>query len=244
MNKPNDYDSVAASHGGTYERETLPADAYVVRILSAVAGKNKNGGDALNLAVDICEGSYAGYFGRAWESKKRFDAGAWYPGTIRRNLCDDSGKTSGFFKGLIDDIEQSNPGYRWNWDERTLSGKLIGIMCREEEYENQRTGLVAVTTKIAYTLAAQKVRSGDYNVPARKTLQNALSGGYSGSSAQGNSYTASSANAPAGGYTGTQSGYNPHDMDGIGSPQPGSARMREGIASGAMQVSDDQDLPF
>ena len=38
------------------------------------------------------------------------------------------------FKGFIKSVEESNPGYVWNWDESTLKGKKVGLILQEEEF--------------------------------------------------------------------------------------------------------------
>lgn len=54
--------------------------------------------------------------------------------TTRVALEDKDGNTNPYFKGFITAVEESNPGYKWNWDEKTLKGKKIGIVFRMEEY--------------------------------------------------------------------------------------------------------------
>ena len=44
------------------------------------------------------------------------------------------GKQLPFFKGMISCIEKSNEGYEWNWDEKTLKGKKIGVLFGREQY--------------------------------------------------------------------------------------------------------------
>ena len=35
---------------------------------------------------------------------------------------------------MITCIEESNEGYEWNWDEKTLKGKKIGVLFGREQY--------------------------------------------------------------------------------------------------------------
>lgn len=39
-----------------------------------------------------------------------------------------------FFKRFITSVEKSNPGYKWNWDEKTLIGKKLVAVFGEVEY--------------------------------------------------------------------------------------------------------------
>lgn len=50
-----------------------------------------------------------------------------------------------FFKAFITAVEKSNKGYTWNWDEKSLVGKLIIVNFGEEEYE--KDGVTAVSIK-------------------------------------------------------------------------------------------------
>lgn len=39
-----------------------------------------------------------------------------------------------FFKGVLTSLEESNPGFRWNWDESTLVGKKVGGVFGREQF--------------------------------------------------------------------------------------------------------------
>ena len=53
----------------------------------------------------------------------------------------------GRFKGMLLNIEKSNSGYEWNWNEKSLEGKLFGGVFREEEYIN-RNGRLSTAVKL------------------------------------------------------------------------------------------------
>ena len=60
-------------------------------------------------------------------------------------------------------IEKSNEGFHWDWDEKKLIGKVIGINMQEDEYNGNRF------TRIGRLEVAQDVRSGIVGVmPPRK----------------------------------------------------------------------------
>ena len=43
-----------------------------------------------------------------------------------------------FFKGFITAVEESNPTFKWDWNEQKLKGQRIGVVLREEEYIPQQ----------------------------------------------------------------------------------------------------------
>ena len=47
------------------------------------------------------------------------------------------GDNVSYFKGFITCVENSNTGYKWDWDETKLAGKKICGVFQYEEYENQ-----------------------------------------------------------------------------------------------------------
>ena len=73
------------------------------------------------------------------------------------------------FKAMIEAVEQTNNGFRWTWDEQKLVGKGIGMVLREEEYEN-RKGEVKTRIKPYAFCTAMDIRTGNFTVPEIKTL--------------------------------------------------------------------------
>jgi hypothetical protein len=58
------------------------------------------------------------------------------------------------FNDAIYRIEESNPGYHWDWNENGLVGLLVGINMVESEYNGYKF------TKIGRTEIVQDVRAG------------------------------------------------------------------------------------
>lgn len=158
ITKPKDWETVEAQDG-SFKR--LPAGGHVCRIMQATSAKSKNGNEMIVICFDIEGGEYNGYYSKMFEQSMVKDgANAKYPsGGIFRQCTD--GKSTGIFKGVIQNIEKSNQGYVWNWDERTLTGKLFGGVFREEEYISQRDGQVKKSVKC---IAVRPVE-GIENVP-------------------------------------------------------------------------------
>ena len=168
MKKFNDV-KAERSFGG---RETLPAGGYVCDILSAKVESN-DWGETLVIAHDVAEGDYKGIFKRDYDNNDREDK-KWR-GTFRLRLPKDDGTEQDGWKkrslgNFIWAIEQSNPGYAWNWDEKTLKGKKIGLLYRNKEWEyNGRSGW---TTEAISTDSVDDIREGKFRIPKDKPLAN------------------------------------------------------------------------
>lgn len=151
-------------------REILPAGGYVCQIMSAKV-ESSEWGDTLIIAHDVCEGEYSGLFkrdydGNTMENKK-------WRGTFRLRLPkDDGSEQDGFkkrsFNNFIWAIEQSNPGYSWAWDEKTLKGKKVGLLYRNKEWEmGDRRGW---TTEAAGSDSIDNIRNGKFKMLKDKAL--------------------------------------------------------------------------
>ena len=130
MNKIQGYDEAQAYTG---ESRALPAGKYICEIKGAKEVKAKTGKKQLVLQLDIAEGEYKGYFDYMYEfdCDMKFDCGYAVHMPSEHN---NEGKQLPFFKGMITCIEESNEGYEWNWDEKTLKGKKIGVLFGREQY--------------------------------------------------------------------------------------------------------------
>jgi hypothetical protein len=66
-------------------------------------------------------------------------------------------------------IENSNPGYHWDWDEKGLKGKKLGVLFRNKEWEmNGRTGW---TTEAAGSCTVEDIRENTFRLPKDKPLK-------------------------------------------------------------------------
>lgn len=179
IKRPSNWDSVQAFT----ERRKLPLGAYVCCIKQANVQQN-TWGDQLCILFDIEDGEYAGFYDADFKGNTREDK-KW-KGVLRYFLPLDNGDekdeyTKSSFKGLVTSIEESNPGYTWNWDERTLKGKLLGIIFRNEEWEyNEKSGW---TVRPWRACSVDTVADGSYTLPKDKPLKKAETASY------GNAYT-------------------------------------------------------
>lgn len=123
--------------------ELPPAGLYIgqimaVRVVDADGVKTFR--DWLEVMLEITEGDYKGRFTAVYnDQKERFGAeNTRYRGTFR--IAIPSGKEDEeewvrrSFEGNLWCVEQSNPGYHWDWDENKLTGKKIGINLRTRLY--------------------------------------------------------------------------------------------------------------
>lgn len=164
MNKPANWDSVEAITG---EYKKLPAGGYVCSIVRAECTKSKNGKEMLKLAIDIAEGKYKDFYLNQYlqEQERNKEQAKWRGSYYQLTEGDSMGR----FKGMLLNIEKSNPGYKWNWNEKSLEGKLFGGVFREEEYINRNGGL-STAVKLISIRPVEGIT--DIEPPAKKVLEN------------------------------------------------------------------------
>lgn len=152
--------------------ENLPAGAYVCEIKKCEEKPNRNGGSRLEISFDVCEGDYRGWFMQDWRSQNREDK--FWRGIVNQNVPnEDSPKYDmqcRFFKRFISNIEESNPGYHWDWNEANLKDKKIGVVFGEVERESQ-TGTRYMITRADSLIKVDDVRNGKFKIPAPRMLE-------------------------------------------------------------------------
>lgn len=169
---------MAIKRFGDYEKtqaytdfQTLPKGGYIGRILNAEVKENSNG-QYIQLAVDIAEGEYKDFFMNEWKNQQGEDK-KWHCNFLLNVPKDDGSERDGWtkrrFKTVIVALEDSNSGYHFDWDEQKFKGKLIGCLFNEREYEGN-DGTVKKATNLAQITSVEKVRSGDFKIPADKLL--------------------------------------------------------------------------
>lgn len=170
MKRFNDWENVKV----TTDKPVLPAGGYVVEIKSAkvVEYTNDNGSyERFEISLDICEGEFANFYADDYRAQQSEDK-RW-KGVIKPYLPKDDGSekdewTKQTLKTLITAIEDSNPGYHWDWDESKLKGKKVGCLFRNEEWEyNDKTGFTARPFRF---IAIEKIRTGKFKLPKDKLL--------------------------------------------------------------------------
>lgn len=164
MRKPDGYDEVAAVLAGEYER--LEAGGYICNIMKVSETISSSGRNMVVIDFDIAKGERKGYFSRQYEADNR--ANKKWSGRFWQ-LTD--GNATSVFKGVIEAIEESNPGYIFDWNENTLCNKLMGVLFGEEEYQKQ-DGTVIRTIKPRYIRSVQSIQAGKFVIPKPKLLDN------------------------------------------------------------------------
>ena len=109
--------------------EQLPKDAYVIRIMGAREEKNKTGGGThLTIAFDIAEGKYADFYQAMFERNTNEDK-KWPNDAIYYLTVPNDGAQQyvwDTWNTFFADLEDSNDGFVFNGEPKTLKGKLIG----------------------------------------------------------------------------------------------------------------------
>lgn len=167
IRKPNDWENVQTFS----ERRKLPVGAYVCKIKQA-AVKATEWGEQLNILYDIEDGEYAGFYAEDFKSQN--PENKKWKGVLRFWLPkEDGSEKDGFakrkLKAFITTVENSNRGFTFNWDERSLAGKLIGVIYRNEEWEyNGKTGWSARPFRAT---TVDNVTDGTFTIPEAKPLE-------------------------------------------------------------------------
>ena len=159
------------------ETRKLPKGGYIVRIMGAEV-REYSWGQRLEISIDISEGEYKDFYAADYRAQTGEDK-KW-KGVLRLSVPTDDGSekddlTKRIFKGNIEAVEDSNSGYRWDWDEKKLKGKTVGCIFRNEEWEiGGRSGWKSQPYKF---ISAEKIRSGDFKIPDDKAKSSKTSAG-------------------------------------------------------------------
>lgn len=116
----------------------LPAPGvYVAEIQDVRFSEGENGKrDRIECLMEIIEGEYKGRYHEVFEDQNERFGKSTYKG-IFRIFCpsgEDDTDVRRIFEGNLWCVEQSNPGYAWDWDEKKLKGKKVGINVRKRMY--------------------------------------------------------------------------------------------------------------
>ena len=130
---------------GMDDFKSLPIGAYECIIINAVENHNQDTGKTtLKVMVDIAEGEFKGYYQKRFDENNNADK-KWDNNATRYLAF--QGDNVSYFKGFITCVENSNVGYKWDWDETKLRGKKICGVFQYEEYEKQ-DGTKAVKVRL------------------------------------------------------------------------------------------------
>ena len=126
--------------------EQLPAGPYIGKIKNVkIDGVEPD--QVLILRLDVSEGEHTGYFtNRFIKDDERYKSGdskfaPKYKGDLRIRIPNPDNKKALYpesdlatFNDAIWCIEESNPGFHWEWDEKALIGLTVGFSMRKGTY--------------------------------------------------------------------------------------------------------------
>lgn len=151
--------------------EPLPAGGYVAKILNAKV-ETYDWGEKLCISFDIAEGEYKDFFSKQYKENTREDK-KW-KGNFRLTVPQESyqyfDSQKRAFGNAIWAIEESNPSFKWAWDENALKGKMVGVLFRNYEYDVD--GNQGWSTECCTFVSVEDVRAGNFKQPKDKPLRN------------------------------------------------------------------------
>lgn len=162
IKKPGNFENTNA-YG---DFETLKPGGYKCVIRKVECNETSNGKQYLKVSYDIAEGENKDFYKNKYLNDQRTDkkwSGVW---TVFTDGYEPN-STNKKFKGFTTALEESNAGYKFDWDENKLENKRIGLVMHEEEFETQ-TGEVKTAVKPLYAMSYDKVE--DAKIPKMKEL--------------------------------------------------------------------------
>ena len=186
ITRPNNWNEVKEFS----DRKKLEINAAVAKVRQAVT-KSSEYGEQLCILFEIAEGDYAGFYQEDFNNQiPETGKEKKWKGVLRIFLPKNDGSekdewAKSTLKGMTTAFEKSNPGYQWNWDEKSLANKLVGILYRDEEWDYQ--GKTGWAKRPFRAISVDSVRDGSFTVPKAKALQreNAYADNHSDTSAFG-----------------------------------------------------------
>lgn len=148
MRTIDNWENITPSRGEG--RKEIPG-GYIVRITYVEDVKDK---EYLRIEWDYTEGEMAGCHRECYENYN------FWPAPMFRSY---KKKAEGMFKAFIEAVERSNEGYTWDWNERGLVGKWVGVVTREEEYTSN-SGELKTRIIVDRVLPAVDILNGNFTV--------------------------------------------------------------------------------
>lgn len=159
MKKINDWENIKESS----DFKRLEPGAYICAIKAVEDVSDK---EYLKIYFDIVKGDNKGYFQKLYDSDTRKDKKWPVAGTLIRSYKE---AALSMFKGFCTAVEKSNKNYKWNFDEKTLVKKYIGLIIADEEYLNTK-GQKRVRNYVASVRSLEAIEKGDFTIPALKEI--------------------------------------------------------------------------
>lgn len=168
INKIENWDKVEANYG---EAKRINAGGYICKILACrQETSQRSGKKMLVINFDIAEGEYKDFYLEKYKNAPRDNNNPVEPKWQGKYYILLEGENfEGRLKAFTTSIEESNEGYKWDWNEETLKGKMFGGIFREEEYI-AFNGEVRTSAKLWQVRSVKKIRDGEFEVPKKKEL--------------------------------------------------------------------------
>lgn len=152
LKRPENWDKIEGIEYGDYE--TLELGGHEVVIKNAYEYTGKTGNTSLKVEVDISgNDKQAGFFQRQYDNNTNK---TWPAGACKYISLKEEENCIAMFKGFTTSVEKSNPGYNWDFDERTLIGKKLCGVFGLEQYERQ-DGTTGFATKLTQFRSLDKL---------------------------------------------------------------------------------------
>lgn len=153
MEKPKNWDSVQANTG---DYESLKLGGHEVVIKDAYEYKGMTGNTSLRVEVDIAgNDEQKGFYQKQYDNNTNSDK-KWPSASVKYISLKEDDNCVAMFKGFTTCVENSNKGYTWNFDEKTLIGKkLCGVYGLEEFKDND--GNIKTATKLVQFRSLDKL---------------------------------------------------------------------------------------
>ena len=156
------YENIQASSGEFARPGNGGYILEIVNVTDVPYNAQTGKGDYLRIDYDIAEGEFKGYYTK---QNERFGGGKWFANVIKSY----KEKALGMFKHFTNCVEESNPGFKWNWQEQKLVGLRFGATLQEEEYE-KNDGSVGTRLIVKDIKTVKQIMDGDFKVPTTKKL--------------------------------------------------------------------------
>lgn len=164
MEKPKKWDSVQANTG---DYESLKLGGHEVIIKDAYEYTGITGTTSLKIEVDIDgKDEQKGFYQKQYDANTNSDK-KWPNASCKYISLKEDDTCLALYKGFTTIIENSNPGYKWNFDEKTLIGKKLCGVYGLEEYQDSE-GNIKTATKLVQFRSLDKLNS--IKIPKVKLL--------------------------------------------------------------------------
>ena len=163
------YAGYEARKSGSSFVQLPPEGAYIGEIKGVRVEKSYDKThDQLVLLLDITEGEYANRYTEQYnDAKERFpetkSKGVFRITVPEEDDPEDKQWIKSKFEGNLWAVENSNPGYAWDWDEKKLKGKKVGFSVRKSFYtgkDKDGNPVDRETTEIGRLESIEEVKAG------------------------------------------------------------------------------------